>query len=259
MSVTDGVNDNGFEYHSASALGQIPGTSVNFKFGYNSAVSTTELTIYQGATTIYTYPAAATVMQVSSTSTTDASAGTGARTTYIEGLDTNYREISETVTMNGQTQVATVNSYLRINRSYITTAGTTAVNNGTIRMGTGTATAGVPGVTYALLASGDGQTLQALYTVPAVQQALLTHVSVTSARNTATGYITWRLMSRGYGAPYRCRSKFDTIAAGGNIVLEYSDSPIVFASGTDVEMRAVGSEANNACSAQMALTLVPAG
>ena len=42
--------------------------------------------------------------------------GTGARTVLIEGLDENYDIQSETVTMDGTTNVVTTNTYIRLFR-----------------------------------------------------------------------------------------------------------------------------------------------
>ena len=54
-------------------------------------------------------------LNLSSSSTADTSAGTGARTVFITGVGAAYAPLSEIVTMNGQTAVATVNSYIAIN------------------------------------------------------------------------------------------------------------------------------------------------
>lgn len=170
-------------YLEAAALGYIDGASTNLKFGYNSEVGTTELTIINGGTTVYAYPSAATVMQVSSTATTDTGTGT--------------------------------------------------------------------------IVAGEGQSLQAVYTVPSGYTGLVNYMAVTAGRTTATGFITWRMVSRQQGEPFRSRNKFDTAAAGGEVEIQYIYSPIVLPSGTDVEVRAVGTVSNNACSAHVSITLVP--
>ena len=59
--------------------GQVDGHNAFFKFGINGAVGTSVETVWaEGGT--YVYPAAATVMKISSSSADDTSAGTGART-----------------------------------------------------------------------------------------------------------------------------------------------------------------------------------
>ena len=95
--------------------GQIPGHKTVFKFGYNAVVGATKETIWEQSG-LYAYPASATVMTLSSSSANDTAAGTGARTVEVFGLDADYNEINEVVTLNGQTAVNTTKSYFRINR-----------------------------------------------------------------------------------------------------------------------------------------------
>jgi len=86
------------------ARGQISYHEFVHKFGYNANIAETNETVWtQGG--LYVYPASASTMYISSSSTADTSAGTGARTATVSGLDANFDEISETVSLNGQTGV----------------------------------------------------------------------------------------------------------------------------------------------------------
>ena len=157
-----------------------------YKFGQNADVGNSVETIWlEGG--LYVYPPSATTMTVSSSDANDTSAGTGARTVLISGLDGSYNEISETITMNGQTPVTTSNSYLRMNRALVLTAGSGGVNAGIIYVGTGTVTSGVPANKYTTI-NGDGtnQTLQAFWTVPAGYTAYIyqTNISTGTSSNT---------------------------------------------------------------------------
>ena len=80
----------------------------------------------------YTFPTSAAVCQVFSSSANDTSAGTGARTVFVKGLNGSFVEVSETVTMNGTSNVNTTNSYIRVNEFYILTSGSNATNVGNI-------------------------------------------------------------------------------------------------------------------------------
>jgi len=71
-------------------------------------------------------------LKIKSTTANDTNGGTGAWTVKIYGLDSNYAEISETVTMNGTTAVTTVNSYIAVNYMKVVTVGTLKVNDGNI-------------------------------------------------------------------------------------------------------------------------------
>jgi len=135
------------------------------KFGHNGDVGATVETIW-GEGGIYVYPAAATIMQVSSSDVDDTAAGSGAQTINILGMDSNYVEQTEDIILNGQSQVATVNSYLRVYRMKVLTAGASLWNEGIIYIGTGAPTAGKPSTVYGLIEPFKNQTLMALYTIP---------------------------------------------------------------------------------------------
>jgi hypothetical protein len=229
------------------ARGQIDGHKSLFKFGINGAVGTSVETVWaEGGT--YTYPAAASVMKISSSSADDAAAGTGARTISIAGLDASYNEISETVTLNGQTEVNTVNSYLRISRMFVVTAGSGATAAGTIYAGTGTVTAGVPATVYGMITLTANQTQMAFWTVPAGYTLYLMGVFFTSANSTANASTNFQLIQRPLGGVFRIQSSA-RIAGNGDFVLDLH-TPLAFTEKTDIEIRAVASAGSSNVSAE---------
>ena len=158
-----------------------------WKFGHNSAIGGTFSTLWDNGATIYVYPAAATVMQVSSSDTDDTSAGDGARTVRIIGLDANWNEVSEDVILNGQSQVATSTEFLRVYRMKVLTAGASLWNEGFIYVGTGSPTTGKPAVVHGLIEPFMGQSLMALYTIPAGFQGVLMESFFSSAISKQVG------------------------------------------------------------------------
>jgi hypothetical protein len=178
------------------ARGHIEGHKQVFVWGYNASLdANTEETIwtYGG---ILQHPSAATQMTVSSSSANDAAAGTGARAVLVEGLDADYNEASELVTLNGQTAVTTANSYLRIQSLTVATVGTpgpTGANAGQIFIGTGTVTAGQPATVYGHIATGEGRSLTAHWTVPARHKAYIISGGVSSGLDTSSHAIVGRL------------------------------------------------------------------
>lgn len=99
-----------------------------------------------------------------STSTSDASAGTGAQTVTLNGLNTSFASVSETVTMNGTTAVNTVGTtYAFIENMVVATVGTTGGNVGTIEIFTATAGGGS---IWGSIAPQDNQTFWAHHYVP---------------------------------------------------------------------------------------------
>ena len=111
--------------------GQITGHRSVTIFGYNPDVDTARVTVWP-YTGIIPLPTVALQMKVSSSSANDTASGTGARTVYVAGLDANHNEISEIVTLNGQTAVLTTQFFLHINEAYVATAGSSLSAEGDI-------------------------------------------------------------------------------------------------------------------------------
>lgn len=220
--------------------GQIGWHEAIFKFGFNPDVDDALETVWaQGG--LYSYIETATVLKVSSSSTNDTSAGTGARTVTLFGLDANYAEVSETVTLNGQTAVNTTKTYIRINRMVVNTAGSGGQNAGVIYAGDGTVTSGVPAEKYATIAAGDNQTLMALWTVPADYTAYLLQKDVTAATAQNNKYATIHLVARPFGEVFQTKDKH--VLDNGVLHQTYT-IPLKFTEKTDIEVRCIGDSAS---------------
>ena len=241
------------------AQGQIAYHEHIYKFGQNSVVGDSVETIWQQGG-LYSYPPSATTMTVSSSNTNDTSAGTGARTVQILGLDGDYNEISETITLNGQTAVTTTNSFLRVNRAIVLTAGSGGANAGIIYVGTGTVTTGVPANVYTTI-NGDGtnQSLQAFWTVPANYNAYIyqTNISTGNSSNTPAVLKTL-LVARPHGGVFNTKEVI--VLTDGNHLQNYS-FPITLTEKTDIEFRAESGSAsvNFDVSASMSILYVRMG
>ena len=225
------------------ARGQIAYHKSVYKFGNNAAVTDSLETIWQQGG-LYSYLSAATVLKVSSSSTDDASAGTGARTVELFGLDGDYNEISETVTLNGQTAVNTTQSYLRINRMIVRSAGSGGANAGIIYAGTGTVTTGVPANIYATI-NGDGsnQTLMALWTVPAGYTGYLMQYDVSNGTTSNTPAVCkLSLVARPFGEVFQIKD-VKSLTTGMHIENTLV-IPVKFTEKTDIEVRAISSSAS---------------
>ena len=234
------------------ARGQVAYHTPQFKFGFNPDVDDSEETVWaQGGS--YSYLSSSSVLKVSSSSTADDSAGTGARTVQLYGLDADYNEINETVTLDGQTAVNTTNSFLRINRMVVRSAGTGEKNAGVIYAGTGTVTAGVPANKYATIAIGDNQTLMALWTVPAGHTAYLLQKDLTVATAQNNKYATIRLVARPEGEVFQTKDKH---VLDNNVLHQKYDTPLKFEEKTDIEVRCVGDSSGANISVSAGLDIV---
>lgn len=208
-----------------------------FKYGYNPNIINVNETIWDGGG-IYSYPAAAATVHISSSSTNDTSAGTGARTILIEGLDSDYKEISETIILNGQTQVESTNSYIRLFRAYVVTAGSGGTNAGDIYIGTSGVSSGVPtGTYYAKITASEAQTLMCVYTVPAGKTLYLNEGIATHGTGTSGGvFMTIRFMIRPFGQVFRTQVKVDVVESQIYYPFSY---PITVSEKSDLEVRAI--------------------
>lgn len=221
-------------------------------FGFNPDVDTTPETIWP-SDGILPYPSSAIQMKVSSGSADDTSAGTGARTIYIGGLDASHNEISEVVTMNGQTAVLTTKSYLHINQAYVMTAGSLNGAAANIYIGTGVVTAGVPATIYDIIAYDYNNRITGSFTIPAGYTGYLVQGLFSSGQAGGSNSITGRLMTRGTNN-IRLTAAVTTLNNGAaNYTFEY---PVVIPEKTTVEAQAFGSSNNNACSSMFIINLI---
>lgn len=170
------------------ARGVIPNSKIIHKFGANFDIDqgTDPESVWTGGGQ-YPWASLSTAQTIYaiSTSASDTS------TMTIEGLDSDYNEQSETVTLNGLTAVATNNTFIRVFRMTYD-----AVNVGTLeaRVTSGT------GTIVAQIEAGDAQTLMAVYTVPKDYTAYLVtgDVTINSKRDcTVLFYL------RMFGSPFR--------------------------------------------------------
>jgi hypothetical protein len=221
--------------------GQITWHKLLFKFGNNNDINGSLETVWSGGG-LYVYPTAATVMTVSSSSANDTSGGTGARTVLVSGLDADYNEISETVTLSGQTPVNTVKSYLRMFRAFVVTAGSGGTAAGTIYVGVGTVTAGVPATVYAEIVLGDNQTTMALWTVPAGYTAYISAGTFSASSNNVAQYILGKFMFRPVGGVFRNAAD---ITVNSNVFRYEWDYPLALPEKTDLEARAIALSGTN--------------
>lgn len=165
------------DFNLQVARGQIQGHSTVNIYGYQPSVGTTSIPIWENAAQ-YTYPVSAITMYVSGSN------GDTAQITVV-GLDSTYNIISEVVTMNGTTPVATTKQYLRVNSMFVS-AGSATNPAGVVYLKNQAAT-----VTYAQINTGIGRTQMALYTVPAGYTFFLQRVAIYTSLN-GNDYVTYQ-------------------------------------------------------------------
>lgn len=151
------------------ARGQIQGHSTLNIYGYQTAIGTSFIPVWENATA-YTYPVAATQMHLAGSNGDTASI-------VIQGLDANYNMISETAVLNGTTAVTTVKSYLRINSLRV------SVGSATNPAGVVTLKDLTDTIIYAQINAGVGRSQAAIYTVPAGYTFYLSRIDINTSLN----------------------------------------------------------------------------
>ena len=218
--------------------GQIPAHYRLHKFGFNPLINETEETIWDVGG-IYAYPSSAVKMTATST---DGANDEDVQVT-IQGLDADYNQLSETVTLDGTGSGETSGFFLRVFRAFIEGS---QEPSGTINI-TNT------GTTYARITLGDNQTLMCVWTVPAGYTAYLLQKDVTCLTEANNKFGTIRLISKKISGVFRTHDKFSLQNAHTEIA--YS-TPLPFTEKTDIEVRAIGSSSNSELHVSAALDIV---
>lgn len=234
------------------ARGLVPGHRVVNVFGFNPDVDTDEETVWpQGG--ILTFPSSAIKMKVSSSSTDDAAAGTGARTVLLTGLNALYNEIQEVVTLNGQTAVETDQLFLRVNCARVVTTGSGNSAAGTIYIGTGDVTTGVPATVYQVIPVGDNASICGHFCVPAGHTAFILKGLLSTGQVTGNNQVTGKLIVM--NSDNIKRTAAITSITAGSGVYEFI-APVVLPEKTDIETTAKASSNNHIVSSFLNMILV---
>lgn len=224
MTFADGVGS--FPYFLQVSRGLINGHKRVFKFGYNGLIQNIEETIWDVGG-LYAYPSSAVTMTATSSSgATDENVEV-----TIQGVDTNYDELSETVTLNASGTATTTGSFLRVYRAFVS-GGTASAGNITI---TNSST------TYAYVSAADQQTLMALWTVPAGYTAYLFQIDTTAFTVQNNKVATIRMLTREVNGVFRTQNKFDLFE--GSYHLDIT-CPQPIPEKTDIEFRAIADSSN---------------
>lgn len=190
------------------AANHYDGLSHIHKFGAVPAMSqNTSGTIWDVNDTAYPWASWATA----STLTVDrASASDADKEVYIEGLDADYNVINEVITLTNATGNATSKSFIRVYRAYMTNGSVTNVGNVDIK---------VSSTVVARITAGKGQTLMAVYTVPAGYTAYILKGTATCQSGAdATGDMFVRY---GGQASFRVGHTFEVSGGGGEYTYDF--------------------------------------
>jgi len=174
------------DFMTQVARGKVTGASQVNLFAFSNNVPNTFYTLWENTgTTQYAFPASAVVMTLASTSASDNTQAT----VLISGLDSTWALQTETVTLNGTTNVTTVKSFLRINSMVLTSPGTSQASN------VGIITAKNGGITYAQINAGIGKNQAAVYSVPNGYTMYLYSINAFNGDASAGNFLNYQVKS----------------------------------------------------------------
>lgn len=207
------------------ARGLYKGVSSIHKFGaVPSMAVNTSGSVWDVSDTAYPW---ATWSSASTVTVDRASASDANKVITIIGLDENYDEVTDTCTLTNATGNTTTGgtTFLRIFRAFVST-GSDNVGNIDIKVST---------TVVARITATKGQTLMAVYTVPAGYTAYLTRGTMTCQANAdATGNMFVRYFGQD---AFRIGHTFEVGGVGGPYSYEFS-VPIVIPEKSDIDVRA---------------------
>ena len=228
------------------AQGLISGYSFNHKFGAVPSMSNGATgSIWDINDTIYPWDAlnsvTGSIVNIERNNTAD----TGLVVT-VQGLDENYEEVSEDITITGADQTGS-QLFTRVNRAFVVDAG--GVNTGNIDIEAGAA----GGTTVARITAGYGQTLMAVYTVPAGKTGYILHGTATGSSDTdASGSMRIRYFGTD---TFRIGHAFELQLRGGQYDYTFQ-VPIPIPEKTDIDVRAIMRSNNKRITAAFDILLV---
>jgi len=244
----------------AIAKGDVQDTTFIHKFGDapNFGIADGFVTVWDGANGAlntpvdYVYSATADIGEVSSSSAAD----TGLL--EVQGLDSNYSIITQTVALTGQAKVSLPTPLIRVFRAK--NVGSTDLVGQVYVYVTGSAiTGGVPAVANnvrAIVNNGNNQTLMAVFTIPAGYTGYMRdwYAAASAAKRDSVHQI--ELVARPFGQVFQMKHKSSISITGTSYIQHVYNEPEVFTEKTDIEIHANTDQADAGVSAGFDIVLV---
>jgi hypothetical protein len=215
------LNTSGAASNIPIAAGEVSGYSHINKFGATNG-DVTEGTVWDGndGDVVYPYPDAGLVSISSSTEVGE--------TVEVQGLDADYNLQTEVIAIGG-TGALTFSRIFRAKMSTATNASDVEINQG--------------GELAAKILAGLGQTLMAVYTVPAGKTAYILGIHLGSDKASTNSRMTYRLFTRDIlnGGVFRIKANLNA-AGGQSLDIEYP-VPLVVPEKHDIKIDVVAGQA----------------
>ena len=204
------------------AMGKVRGASTVHKFGAVPAMSQSQTgTVWDKNDTVYPWASWSTAGVITAAI---ADASDNGKVVTILGLDNDFNEVSDTITLSSTATVAGTTEFRRVFRAYISTGEN---NVGDISFTKG-------GVDVLKITATKGQTLMAIYTIPAGKTGYL-YRGVCTAQSSAdgSGHMFVRYENE---TAFRIAHSFEVAGAGGQYDYDFS-FPIRIPEKSDIDLR----------------------
>lgn len=175
-----------------------------------------------------------------STDANDTAAGSGARTVQIFGLDENFQQASEIITLSGLTPAVSTGLFSRVHSANVQSSGSSnaAYNAGTLTVSHSTTTANV----FLTILPGRNQSNAAVFTIPSEKRGIVTRIAVEVDRAN-TSSVDGVLWTREFGKSPRLRRPFT--ASNTSSWQEKPYGGLTLPAQTDLSLRVTSCTANN--------------
>jgi len=242
---------NNIDFLLSVAMGNEEGFKVVHKFGENPDIDagSYEDVWEQGGS--YTYPATAITNYISSSDNNDT------EEVIVIGLDSDWNEQSQLVTLQGQTktEIGSGLTWIRVFRAYN--------DNGSDLTGIvyiyedDTVTDGVPQTVSkikAVINNGNNQTQMATYSIPNGKTGYILSAGVSLSKK-KDGLSNVKLMSREFGKVFRVRDFLEVSAAGTSAIDREYHSPIEIQAKSDIKIMADSSVSGSGVASSFCLLI----
>lgn len=241
------------DYFLEVSRGNVSGQSHINKFGRNDTITSAGSAedIWDGGGT-YSFPATADITHIKSSVVGDTSI-----TIEVQGLDTNWAEVTQTKALDASdatTLVALDTALRRVFRAKVNDS-TAPTGNVTVENSGGT-------TTYAQITAGNNQTLMAIYTIPATTTGYMINYygTINKGAAKAPDAVTLKLFSQDNQNSYVQQIKHVVgIEAGGESIYRHDFGvPVAFTQKTDIWINgtAIGSAVTADVSAGFDIVLI---
>lgn len=170
-----------FPFDLQLARGKIPDMRRVFIAGFSTLIQNTTRQVWNGTSVREFKPASVSTVSVLSDSPSDTFVfGIGAQLLFLEGIDENFKEISELAVLTGTQVILLTQKFIKINTGVVVQSGNLNTNSGTILIFAD----GNQSNLLSLILPGDGATKISSYLVPDGFTLFIQRVTSGTQKNT---------------------------------------------------------------------------